>query len=120
MRAAWRNFCELHFLLKIIWIFCALGLLLNSWAIVQDLRGPGVLLQLHVGFWILYAGQVVFILQHERIVFVLSLLQLILAFYTNLDFTFVPPLRLVGEVVYMLGGPFSLAGMENYKYIFVQ
>ena len=119
MKAVWQNFRELHFLLKIIWIFCVVCLLLDTWAIGNDLGSRGVLLQLHFGFWMLYLGQVVFILFHERIVWILSFLQLILAFLTNLDFTFVPPLRLVGEVVYMIWGPFSVDGTNIYKYVFV-
>ncbi|MBO7238418.1 MAG: hypothetical protein J6U96_03930, partial [Elusimicrobiaceae bacterium] len=101
------------------WIFCCLGLVLNTIVIWRDLHGPGLLLRLHIGFWVLYAAQVVFILMRERMVFILSLLQAILALATNLDFTFVPPLRMIGQVIYMVHGQFSLDGMEVYKYVFV-
>ena len=119
MTALWRRCCGLAFLLKIIWIFCCLGLVLNTIVIWRDLHGPGLLLRLHIGFWVLYAAQVVFILMRERMVFILSLLQAILALATNLDFTFVPPLRMIGQVIYMVHGQFSLDGMEVYKYVFV-
>ena len=119
MKKLWRRFNELAFLLKIIWIFCLLGVILNTIMIWRDLHGPGLLLRLHIGFWVLYVGQVVFMLCRERMVFVLSLLQVWLAFVTNLDFTFVPPLRLVGEIIYTVHGQLSLDATEVYKYVFV-
>ncbi len=114
-----RRFLVLPFLLKIIWIFCLLGVILNLVFIGRDLRGDGILLRLHIGFFILYAGQVVFILLKERMVFVLSLLQALLAFITNLDFTFVPVGRIVGYLVYGFYGAFTVEAMEVYKYVFV-
>ncbi len=119
MRALWRRFCALGLLLKIIWIFCLLGCLIDTWLIVRDLQHNGVLLQLHLGFWVLYAGQLVFILLHERMVFVLSLLQAFLALWTSLDFTFVPLARILGGFIMMFHGTLSLDQMEVYKYIFV-
>ena len=119
MRACWRRFCALDFLLKIIWIFCLLGLFIDTWLIARDLQYNRILLQLHIGFWVLYAGQVVFILLHERMVFILSLLQAFLALWTSLDLTFVPAVRILGGVVVLFHGPLTLDQMEVYKYIFV-
>lgn len=114
-----RRFLVLPFLLKIIWIFCLLGALLNMVFVGRDLQGNGILLRLHVGFFILYAGQLVFILLKERMVWILSLLQALLAFLSNLDFTFVPVGRIVGYLVYGFYGSFSVEAMEVYKYVFV-
>jgi len=114
-----RRFLLFPFLLKIILIFCFLGALLNLVYIARDLQGNGVLFRLHIGFFILYAGQVVFIFLRERMVFVLSLLQALLAFVTNLDFTFVPLGRILGQLVYGICGGFTVEAMEVYKYVFV-
>ena len=114
-----RRFFVLPFLLKVIWTFCLLGALLNMVFIGRDLQGNGILLRLHIGFFILYAGQVAFILLQERMVWILSLLQAFLAFLSNLDFTFVPVGRVVGYLVYGFYGSFSLEAMEVYKYVFV-
>ena len=118
MKLIWNRFYALHFLLKIIWLFCLIGLLVNSVLLWRDLQQGGVLFRLHIGFWLLYMGQVVFILWGERTVFWLSLLQTILAFMTNLDFTFVPALRIVGRI-FLAFGKVSIDGMEVYKYVFV-
>ena len=119
MASVWRRFWQLHFLLKIIWIFCFLGFLLNTLTIWRDLHGNGGLFRLHIGFWLLYTGQVVFILLRERMVFVLSLLQAILAIVTSLDFTFVPLNQLLGQLFVGVHGTLSIDAMEVYKYIFV-
>lgn len=119
MRAAWQRFCELHFLLKIIWIFCLLGCLFNTAAIWRDLHGSGILLRLHIGFWLLYTGQVIFILLRERMVFVLSLLQAVLALATSLDFSFVPLNRVIAQLFFTVYGTLSIDAAEVYKYIFV-
>ena len=119
MTVLWRRFCSLHLLVRIIWFFCAWGLVANAIAVGHDLTHHGILFRLHVGFLLLYCGQVISILVKERLVWVLSLLQLVLAFMTNLDFTFVPPLRWVGGAIYAVWGPFSLDAMDVYKYVFV-
>lgn len=119
IKALWRRFLGLDFWLKLIWLFCLYGTLLNFIFICHDLRYDGLLLRLHLGFFVLYAGQAVFILLKERMVFVLSLLQAFLAFATNADFTFVPVVRLAGRLAYMLSGGFSVEGMEAYKYVFI-
>ena len=114
-----RRFFALNRWVKIIWLFCLLGAIIDLVCVINDLRQGGVLLRLHVGFLILYVGQVVFILCRERWVAVLSLLQAVMAFLTNLDFTFVPALRLIGEAIYLVHGEFSVRGLEVYKYVFV-
>ena len=114
-----KRFWALHWIVKIIWVFCLLGMLLNVAFIMRDMQSQGVLMRLHIGFFILYAGQVVFILWGERMVCVLSLVQAMAAFLTNLDFTFVPFLRVFGNMIYGISGGFSLQGMEVYKYVFV-
>ena len=119
MKSLGHRFLQLPFLLKIIWIFCLLGTILNAIFIFRDLQGNGILLRLHIGFFILYVGQVIFILLKERMVCVLSLLQALLAFLTNLDFTFVPLGRIVGYSVYIYYDGLSLEAMEVYKYVFV-
>lgn len=119
MQRIWQRFCVLPFLLKIIWIFCALGLVLNFCYICRDMQHGGVLLKLHLGFFILYAGQVVFILWGERMVCILSFLQAILALLINLDFTFVPLLRLLVQPFFMMYGSLSIDQLNVYKYVFV-
>ena len=51
--------------------------------------------------------------------FLLSLLQAFVALATNLDFTFVPALRIVGQIIYEICGGFTLDQTEVYKYVFV-
>lgn len=114
-----RRFWRLDFWLKLIWIFCLLGTVLNLISITRDLRYGGILLRLHAGFFILYAGQVVFILVRERMVFILSLLQAVLALLTSADFTFVPVLRLLGATLQAVHGPLSLEQTDVYKYVFI-
>ena len=72
-----------------------------------------------MGFWVLYAGQVVFILAGERWVFVISLVQAVLGFGTSLDLTFVPVLRFIGRMIYEFKGGLTLEEQEVYKYVFV-
>ena len=114
-----RAFAELNYWLKIIWIFCCAGAFINLLLICRDLANGGILLRLHIGFFILYIGQVVFILLKERMVFVLSLLQALLAFVSNLDFTFVPVVRVAGHLIYSVSGGLSLEALDVYKYVLV-
>ena len=114
-----RRFLALNNWVKVIWLFCLLGAFINLFFVWKDMHSGGMLIRLHAGFLMLYVGQVIFILSGERLVALLSLLQAIMAFLMNLDFTFVPVLRLVGELVYQLCDGFSLQGMEVYKYVFV-
>ncbi len=119
MRWFFKRFLSLPFLLKLIWIFCLSGMIFNLIYVCRDLRHDGLLLRLHTGFFILYAGQLVFLLLKERMVFILSLLQAAIAFATNMDFTFVPLVRLLGQLVYSIKGGFTLEEMDAYKYVFV-
>lgn len=119
IKALWRRFADLDFWLKLIWIFCLLGAFLNAVLVARDLRSGGILLRLHAGFFVLYAGQVVFILLKERAVFVLSLLQAGLAFVTSADFTFVPVFRLMGRLAYAVRGELSIEQLKVYKYVFI-
>lgn len=114
-----RAFAELNYWLKIIWIFCCAGAFINLLLICRDLTNNGILLRLHIGFFVLYIGQVVFILLKERMVFVLSLLQAFLAFVSNLDFTFVPIVRVAGHLLYSVAGGLSLEALDVYKYVLV-
>ncbi len=114
-----RRWKEMDFWLKFIWVFCLLGTLMNLLYICRDLFTGGVLLRLHIGFLLLYAGQAVFILMKERLVFVLSLLQAVLAFLTNADFTFVPLLKPLGRLLYIAAGGFTVEQIEMYKYTFM-
>lgn len=119
IKSMWKRFLELDFLVKLIFIFCLYGWLINTIFLCRDIRQDGLLFRLHLGFWVLYSGQIVFILLKERMVFVLSFLQAILAFLTNADFTFVPVLRAAGFLAYSLKGGFTVEEMDVYKYIFM-
>ena len=77
----------------------------------------GILLRLHLGFLILYAGQVVFILLEERQVWALAVLQGIMALLTNADFTCMPLVRFVGNIIYTLWPEPSLEYMKVYRYL---
>lgn len=119
MKTVLRRFVELPFLLKIICIFCLLGALINVYLIKGDFSHKGPLIHLHLAFFVLYVGQVGFLLIKERMVFLLSLLQALIALWTNLDFTAVPVLRIIGELMVIVHGPLTLDQMEVYKYVFV-
>lgn len=115
----WKRFVALPIWLKMIWILCLCGLIVNVIALTHDVRSGAILMRLHLGFFVLYAGQLVFILLGERLVWLLSLLQAVLALMTNLDFTFVPVVRVVGAFIYALHGTFTIEEIEIYKYVFV-
>ena len=61
----WKRFVALPIWLKIIWILCLCGLIINMIALTRDVRSGAILLRLHLGFFILYAGQLVFMLLGE-------------------------------------------------------
>ncbi len=113
------RFTNLNFWVKMIFCFCLIGVLSNTVLCIRDLMTGGILFRLHAGFWVLYASQAVFILLGERYVSVLALVQGLLAFFTNADFTFVPLLRAVGTVYYVLFPVPTLQMMSAYKYIFI-
>lgn len=118
MEKAFLSFWRLSVWLKVILFFCLFGALVNFVLVCEDWVGGGILLRLHLGFFILYAGQVVFIMLRERFVFILSLLQAVLALWTNADFTFAPVLRLLGRVYY-LSHQMSVQEISVYKYVFI-
>ena len=79
----------------------------------------GILLRLHLGFLILYAGQIAFILLGERQVWALAALQGVLALLTNADFTFFPLVRFLGNVIYSVWPEPSLEYTKVYQYILI-
>ncbi len=112
------RWCELNNWLKVIVCFCLLGCLSNGILICRDLTSSGVLLRLHGGFFVLYAAQVVFIFLHERMVWIIALMQGILALLTNADFTFVPLIRVVGRIIYLATNP-TVEFVKVYKYVLI-
>lgn len=104
--------------LKLIVFFCLLGCLSNSILIYRDLSSSGVLLRLHGGFFVLYAAQIIFIFLQERLVWILAVMQGVLALLTNADFTFVPLIRAFGRVIYLVTSP-TVESFKVYKYILI-
>ena len=113
------RFVALSIWIKVIFAFCLLGALFNGVSLVRDIAQNGVLLRLHVGFFILYVGQLVFILLEERQVWLLAALQGVLALLTSADFTFIPLVRVVGNIIYFLYPEPSLAYVNVYRYVLV-
>ena len=110
----------LHFPLfvQLIELLCVLGVFLNLWLIGRDLMTDSVLFRLHLGYLILYVGQVAFILMEEKYVSALTVLQGIIALLTTVDFIFTPILQLVGQVYYWVFDP-SIEALKVYQYVFV-
>lgn len=119
MNKLFNRITGLNVWVQVILIFCLLGTFINFCLAVRDLSADGVLLRLHAGFLVLYASQVIFILLHERYVCVLAAVQGLLALLTNLDFTFVPFLRILGQFYYVAQPVPSVEAMSVYKYVFV-
>ncbi len=114
-----KRYFALNIWVKIIFFFCLFGAFVNLFLIGKDLSSSGILLRLHMGFFVLYASQVVFILLNERYVCVLTVLQGLLALLTNADFTFVPLLRVVGQFFYLAVLSPSVEMLTVYKYVFI-
>ncbi len=112
------SFMRLNIWLKVIFIFCLFGALVNFVLLWEDVLSGGILLRLHLGFLILYAGQAVFILLRERFVFVLALLQALLALWSNADFTFTPLIRMLGRLYYV-SHQMTVQELSVYKYVFI-
>lgn len=112
-----KAYLNLNIWVKWVFLFCLIGLLSNAVLVGRDISHNGILLRLHLGFLILYAGQVVFMLLGERQVWALAVLQGVMALLTNADFTFFPLIRFVGNVVYSLWPDPSLEYMKVYQYI---
>ena len=110
---------ELNPWVKAVLFFCVIGTLSNAGLVGKDWANNGILLRLHLGFFILYIGQVIFILCHERMVWVLAALQGIIALLTNADFTFMPLVHCLGNVVYICWPEPSLEYTKVYQYIMI-
>lgn len=112
-----QRFWDLNIWVKVVFFFCLIGLLSNTILVWRDISHSGILLRLHVGFLVLYAGQVAFILLGERQVWALAVLQGVMALLTNADFTLFPLVRFLGNVVYSLWPDPSLQFLKVYQYV---
>ena len=110
---------DLNIWVKAVFLFCLIGLLSNAVLVWRDMAYDGILLRLHLGFLILYAGQIAFILLGERQVWALAALQGVLALLTNADFTFFPLVRFLGNVIYSVWPEPSLEYTKVYQYILI-
>ncbi len=110
---------QLNGWVKAILCFCVIGLLCNLVLVGRDIAHDGILLRLHLGFLILYAGQVVFIWLQERLVWMLAVLQGIMALLTNADFTFMPLLRVLGGLVFAFNTDPSIEFTKVYQYVII-
>ena len=113
-----KRFLHFPFFIQLIWLLCVLGTLTNICLVGRDLTTDPVLLRLHIGYFILYAGQVVFLLLKEKFVCLLTFLQGIIALLTTVDFIFVPILQVLGRLYYWAFSP-SVEALKVYQYIFV-
>ena len=111
------RFLNLNVWVQIVFCLCLVGALTNTVLVARDIFNNGILLRLHLGFLILYAGQVVFILLEERHVWALAVLQGVMALLTNADFTCMPLVRFVGNIIYTLWPEPSLEYMKVYRYL---
>lgn len=114
-----RRYLQLNVWVQAVWWLCLIGALANTILVMRDIFNDGILLRLHLGFLILYAGQVVFILLHERYVWTLAALQGVMALLTSADFTCMPLVRFAGNIVYALWPEPSLEYMKVYRYILI-
>lgn len=105
--------------IKVIFAFCLLGAIVDGVLVARDIAQGGILLRLHLGFFVLYVGQLVFIVLEERQVWLLAALQGVLALLTSADFTFMPLVRFVGSMVYFLMPEPSLEYVKAYRYVLV-
>ena len=118
MKRLLKRWLHFPFFVQLIWLLCVLGVLINLWLIVKDILTDAVLIRLHIAYLLLYAGQVGLILAQEKYVYLLTLLQGILALLTTVDFIFVPVLQVLGNVYYWLCSP-SVEALKVYQYVFV-
>ena len=112
------RFFKFPFFIQLIWLLCLIGLLTNAVLLMRDVTSNAILWRLHVGFFILYAGQLGFILVREKYVALLALLQGIMALLTTADFTFSPLLQIAGRLYYWVCEP-TVEMMSTYQYVFV-
>lgn len=118
MKKLLKRFAKFPFFVQLVWLLCVLGMFSSLVLLVRDVRDGGMLFRLHLGYFMLYAAQVGFILVREKYVALLTLLQGILALLTTADFIFVPLLQLLGRMYYWLCKP-SVEAMKVYQYVFV-
>ncbi len=118
MEIVLKRWFSLNIWLKVIALLCLIGGITNGMLLVNDIAQDGVLFRLHLGFFILYIAQIVFILLNERLVFVLAVLQGIMALMTSADFTFVPVVRVIGRLIYQLTTP-TIESEKVYKYVLI-
>jgi hypothetical protein len=118
MKKLIQRFVFFPFFIQLVEMLCVLGVFLNLWLIGRDLVTGSVLFRLHLGYLILYAGQVVFILLREKYVCLLTLLQGLIALLTTVDFIFTPLLQIMGHLYYWLFSP-SIESLKVYQYVFV-
>lgn len=112
-----KRYFALNIWVKIIFFFCLFGAFVNFFLLGRDIFAHGVLWRLHSGFFLLYISQAVFILLQERYVCILTVLQGVLALWTNADFTFVPLLRLLGNFYYLVNPVPSVESLKTYAYV---
>ena len=113
-----QRFIRFPFFIQLIWLFCVIGMLINVWLIGRDLLTDSVLFRLHLGYFILYVGQICFILVQEKYVSLLTILQGVIALLTTVDFIFTPLLQAVGHTYYWVFSP-SVESLKVYQYVFV-
>lgn len=116
LKRGWQRIMGLNGWVQLILAFCLLGACSNAVLLYRDIVSGGILLRLHLGFFILYAGQAAFILLHEKFVWLLTVLQGVLALFTSADFTFMPLLRGFGNVFFFIVKEPTLELVQAYKY----
>lgn len=119
MRKILLCFADMNIWVKVVLFFCLCGLIANTLQVCRDIDTGSILLKLHIGFLLLYASQVVFIFWQERMVWMIAVLQGALALMTNADFTFVPLVRVIGNIYYTISPGFTVEEVKVVKYIFI-
>lgn len=118
MRKLIKNFIAFPVFMQLVWLLCVVGMCTNLILLVRDMMDGGLLLRLHLGYFILYAGQVAFILAREKWVALLTILQGVIALLTTVDFIFVPILQVLGRTYYWIFQP-TVEQLNVYQYVFV-
>ena len=113
MKLFWRS----PWFVRIVGLLCWLGLASNVGLLVKDVMQHAILWPFHLGFLILYTGQIVLIFLRNRYVCILTALQGLVALGTTADFIFTPVLQVLG-FLYLLTNP-SLESQKVYEYLFV-
>ena len=113
-----KKFFKFPLFVQLIWMLCVLGMCTNLVLLARDVNADGLLFRLHLGYFMLYAAQVFFILVREKYVALLVLLQGIIALMTTADFIFVPLLQVAGKIYYWTFHP-TVEELKVYQYVFV-